>query len=68
MAGDDRAKLIKYRELAKAEPRRLRYTLLHTAGSFARSGRRTRLRLAANWPWTPDLISAFARLPGWAPG
>lgn len=55
-------------ELAKAEPQRLRYTLLHTAGILSRSGRRTRLRLAAGWPWTPDLISAFARLPGWAPG
>lgn len=55
-------------ELAKAEPRRLRYTLLHTAGTLARSGRRTRLRLAANWPWTPDLISAFSRAPGWASG
>lgn len=55
-------------ELAHAEPKRLRYTLLHTAGILARSGRRTRLRLAANWPWTPDLINAFARLPGWAPG
>lgn len=55
-------------ELARAEPRRLRYTLLHTAGLLCRSGRRTRLRLAANWPWTPDLINAFARLPGWSPG
>lgn len=55
-------------ELAKAEPRRLRYALLHTAGTLCRSGRRTRLRLAANWPWTPDLLRAFSRLPGWVPG
>lgn len=55
-------------ELKTAEPKRLRYTLLHTAGVLARSGRRTRLRLAASWPWTPELVSAFARLPGWAPG
>ena len=55
-------------DLAKAEPKRLRYTLLHTAGILTRSGRRTRLRLAKHWPWTGDLISAFAQLPGWAPG
>lgn len=55
-------------DLATAEPKRLRYALLHTAGVLVRSGRRTRLRLAANWPWTPDLTSAFSRLPGWAPG
>jgi hypothetical protein len=55
-------------ELATAEPQRLRYTLLHTAGVLVRSGRRTTLRLAVGWPWTPDLLSAFTRLPGWAPG
>ncbi len=49
-------------ELARAEPKRLRYTLLHIAGVITRSGRRTRLRLAASWPWTPHLADAFARL------
>jgi hypothetical protein len=33
--------------LAAAEPKRLRYQLLHTAGRITRSGRRTWLRLAA---------------------
>jgi hypothetical protein len=33
-------------ELARAEPKRLRYFLLHTAGVVVRSGRRSRLRLA----------------------
>jgi hypothetical protein len=49
-------------ELARAEPKRLRYCLLHTAGLIARSGRRTRLRLAANWPWANELVTAFERV------
>lgn len=53
--------------LASAEPKRLRYTLLHTAGVLVRSARRTTLRLAAGWPWASDLLTAFTRLPGWAP-
>jgi hypothetical protein len=48
-------------ELARAEPKRLRYTLLHTAGLIARTGRRTRLRLASGWPWATDLVNAFDR-------
>ena len=53
-------------ELARAEPKRLRYTLLHTAGVLVRSARCTTLRIAENWPWADDLVDAFARLPGWA--
>lgn len=49
-------------ELAIAEPRRLRHRLLHTAGKVTRHGRRTRLRLQADWPWTPALVAAFTRL------
>ncbi len=49
-------------ELAKAEPKRLRHRLLHTAGRIVRHGRRTRLRLQANWPWATTLVTAFARL------
>lgn len=48
-------------DLAKAEPKRLRYTLLHAAGLIARSARRTRLRLAAGWPWANQLVTAFDR-------
>lgn len=55
-------------ELAHAEPKRLRYTLLHTAAILTRSARRTTLRVAAGWPWADQLVNAFARLPGWAPG
>jgi hypothetical protein len=49
-------------DLASAEPKRLRYRLLHTAGVITRSARRSTLRLAANWPWTDELVTAFARL------
>ena len=49
-------------ELATAEPKRLRYCLFHTAARIGRSSRRTTCRLAANWPWTPDLVTAFDRV------
>jgi len=49
-------------DLARAEPKRLRYCLLHAAGIVARSGRRTRLRLAAGWPWANELVAAFGRV------
>jgi hypothetical protein len=49
-------------ELARAEPKRLRYSLLHAAGVIVRSGRRTRLRIAAGWPWTDQLVNAFTRV------
>ena len=49
-------------ELSRAEPKRLRYCLLHAAGTVARSGRRTRLRLAATWPWANELVNAFGRV------
>jgi hypothetical protein len=49
-------------ELATAEPKRLRYRLLHVAARITRSGRRTRLRIAASWPWTDAVAAAFTRL------
>jgi hypothetical protein len=57
-------------ELTRAEPKRLRYRLLHQAGRIARSGRRTRLRLERSWPWAEALVAAFERvraLPAPAP-
>jgi hypothetical protein len=41
---------------------RLRHRLLHTAGRIVRHGRRTRLRLQAEWPWAKTLAAAFSRL------
>jgi hypothetical protein len=49
-------------ELAVAEPKKLRYRLLHVAARITRTARRTRLRIAEGWPWATDLVTAFARL------
>ena len=49
-------------ELAKAEPKRLRYRLLHVAGRLAFSGRRAKLHLQDTWPWVTELKAAFERL------
>ena len=49
-------------ELAKAEPKRLRYRLLHVAGRLAFSGRRAKLHLQRSWPWAGELAAAFERL------
>jgi hypothetical protein len=49
-------------ELAKAEPKKLRYRLLHTAARITHSGRRTWLRIAESWPWATDLVTAYTRL------
>ena len=49
-------------ELQKAEPKRLRYRLLHVAGRLAFHGRRGRLRLQHDWPWASELVAAFQRL------
>lgn len=49
-------------ELAKAEPKRLRYQLLHVAGRLAFSGRRAKLHLQDTWPWAAQLLAAFQKL------
>jgi hypothetical protein len=49
-------------DLAIAEPKTLRYRLLHTAGRIVRHARRTILRLQRSWPWTAALAYAFTRL------
>jgi hypothetical protein len=49
-------------ELAKAEPKRLRYRLLHVAARLAFHGRRGRLRLQHDWPWATELAAAFHKL------
>jgi Transposase DDE domain group 1 len=54
-------------ELTRAEPKRLRYTLLHAAGIVVRSGRQTRLRIAVGWPWANQLVNAFTRVRALAP-
>jgi hypothetical protein len=48
--------------LAVAEPKTLRYRLLHVAARIVCHARRLILRLQASWPWTVELARAFARL------
>lgn len=49
-------------ELARCEPKRLRYRLLHVAARLALHARTAKLRLQASWPWASELAAAFARL------
>lgn len=49
-------------ELAAAEPKKLRYRLLHVAARITRGGRRLHLRISATWPWRHELAAAFHRL------
>ena len=49
-------------DLARAEPKTLRYRLLHIAARITRGQRKVFLRLAEHWPWALALAKAFARL------
>ncbi|MGC5365757.1 IS1380 family transposase [Streptomyces sp. DT24] len=49
-------------ELAAAEPKKLRYRLLHIAARLTRGGRHLRLRISVTWPWRHELAAAFDRL------
>jgi len=49
-------------QLARAEPKRLRYRLLHVAARLAFHARTATLRLQRSWPWAGELAAAFARL------
>jgi Transposase DDE domain group 1 len=48
--------------LALAEPKTLRYWLLHVAARVVRHARRTILRLQRSWPWATALARAFPQL------
>ena len=48
--------------------RRLRLRIFSCAGRIVRGGRRLRLRLAARWPWAPQITAAISRLQALAPG
>jgi hypothetical protein len=54
--------LLLHGELAKAEPKTLRYRLLHVAARITRGQRRTWLRIQQSWPWGRELATAFARV------
>jgi len=54
--------LLLHGHLAKAEPKTLRYRLLHVAARLTRGQRRVWLRIQRSWPWAADLAAAFERL------
>jgi hypothetical protein len=49
-------------DLAKAEPKTLRYRLLHAAARLVRGGRRRCLKIAATWPWAEEITTAWQRI------
>ncbi len=49
-------------ELKRAEPKTLRYKILHVAAVLVRRGRRLVLRLDETWPWAAVLHRAFLEL------
>jgi Transposase DDE domain group 1 len=49
-------------DLARAEPKRLRYRILHTAARLVRGQRRRRLRVPSTWPWADQITAAFTRI------
>jgi Transposase DDE domain group 1 len=49
-------------DLAKAEPKTLRYKILHTAGRIVKGQRRRHLKIPPSWPWAHDIASAFTRI------
>jgi Transposase DDE domain group 1 len=48
--------------LARAEPKTLRYRILHAAARLTRGGRRRRLAIPASWPWATDIATAWDRI------
>jgi len=48
--------------LARAEPKTLRYRLLHVAARLTRTARRLHLRIDKTWRWADHLVTAFTRL------
>ena len=49
-------------DLAKAEPKTLRYRVLNAAARLVRGGRRSRWKIAANWPWAEAIARAWQRI------
>jgi hypothetical protein len=45
--------------LAAAEPKTLRYRLLHVAARLVRGQRRRKIRIPKNWPWAQPLHAAL---------
>jgi hypothetical protein len=49
-------------DLARAEPRTLRYRVLHAAARLVRGGRRRLLKIQASWPWAEAITAAWQRI------
>jgi hypothetical protein len=49
-------------DLARAEPKTLRYRVLHAAARLTRGGRRRRLKIQATWPWAQAITTAWQRI------
>ena len=49
-------------DLARAEPKTLRFRMLHVPAQLSRGGRRTRLRIPTGWPWAAQIATAFNRI------
>jgi hypothetical protein len=54
--------LLLHGDLARAEPKTLRYRLLHVAARLTRGQRRCWLRIQRSWPWARELAAAFTKL------
>ncbi|MGS2620177.1 IS1380 family transposase [Micromonospora sp. LZ34] len=49
-------------DLARCEPKTLRYRVLHTAARLAHGQRRRRLNIPSTWPWASQIATAFTRI------
>lgn len=49
-------------DLAKAEPKTLRYRILHAAARLVRGGRRRRLKIPRTWPWADQIENAWQQI------
>jgi hypothetical protein len=49
-------------DMARAEPKTLRYRILHTAARLTRGQRLRWLRIPTSWPWANAIAEAFTRI------
>lgn len=48
--------------LARAEPKLLRFRMLHVPAQYVSGGRKRRLRIPKSWPWAAAIATAFVRI------
>jgi hypothetical protein len=49
-------------DLATAEPKLLRFRMLHLPARLTRGARQRRLRIPADWPWAAKILEAFRKI------